>query len=181
MSILRYPLLSFPIHHYSYKEYYERHVLYVEKEKKWVEKGSPGPFDEFSEGAKFTWEETWWWPPWKFNDIVGYLEVGMDIGRSLTGDIYLKRKYFPKDRRERRFKSTKRNNEIIYYSEINRMPVRQNTNEAYVEALENVLVEARKKLKKRNRKFRLWLLPFDLKLINFVEAHLQAMKRDVDD
>ncbi len=78
-------------------------------------------------------------------------------------------------------KTTKRNNEIIYYCEINRKPVRQNTNEAYVEALENVLIEARKKLKKRNRKFRLWLPPFDLKLINFVEAHLQAMEKDVDD
>jgi hypothetical protein len=41
-------------------------------------------------------EQRWYWPPWKFNDIVGYLNIGMDGGKCLTADIFLRREYFPR-------------------------------------------------------------------------------------
>jgi len=90
MSVLRYPLFFIPVHHYTYERYYQRHDEYVEREKKKVEKMWGQPFNQISDENKRWLEEFWWWPPWKFNDIVGYLDIGMDIGNCLTADIFLK-------------------------------------------------------------------------------------------
>ncbi len=93
---MRYPLFFLLIHHYTYETYYKRQKEYEEKEKKKLGDLFGEPFNKFSESTKKMYDNSWWWPPWKFNDIVGYLDIGTDGGDCLTADILLKRKYLPK-------------------------------------------------------------------------------------
>lgn len=134
------------------------------------------PFDQFSENYKRLLTMSWWWPPWKFNDIVGYLEIGTDGGTCLTADIYLKRKYLPKGHP---YKRTCKPNDILYFREITKIHLRGRENDAYLKALDSLVTNAKKTIKRRNRTFELWLPPFDFSCINFVEAVRQAEARDV--
>lgn len=174
MSVLRYSLITLLIHHYSYEKYYQRHDEYVEKENK----KSGVPFEQLSEISRKRREDLWWWPPWKFNDIVGFIEIGMDIGDYLTADIYLKRKYLPRDHVNRRIGFRSRTHEFLYFIETNKVPVREKKNESYLIALNKVLKEAKRIIKKRNRHFELFLPPFELCCIDFVKAHKQAEELD---
>jgi len=176
MSILRYPLFFLPIHHYAYKKYYQRHDDYVKKQKKKLEKDWGEPFDQLSEENRRRLEMSWWWPPWKFNDIVGYLDIGTDIGNCLTADIYLKRKYLPKEHHSR---WTNKPNDFLYFCELPRFPVIGRNNAAYLKALDDLIAKAKKMIKRRNWNFELCLPPFDFSCIDFVEAVRQVEIRDV--
>jgi hypothetical protein len=171
MSILRYPLFFLPIHHYTRKKYYQRHDEHVKKEKRKEEKDWGEPFEKLSEENRSWLERSWWWPPWKFNDIVGYLDIGTDIGNCLTADIYLKRKYLPK---EHHYKRIRKPNDFLPFRGISRFPVRERKNDVYLSALDDLIAKAKKVIKKRNRTFELWLPPFDFSCIDFVEAVRQA-------
>jgi len=178
MSALRYSLFFLPIHHYTYKKYYQRHDEYVRKEKEKMNKEWDQPFDKLSENTLISWENMWYWPPWKFNDIVGYLEIGTEGGDCLTADVYLKRKHLPRKHQNRRLGYTKKTNEILYFRGMPRFPVRERKNDVYLSALDDLITKAKKVLKKRNPTFQLWLPPFDFNCIDFIEAVRQAEIRD---
>ena len=182
MSVLRYPLFFLPIHHYTYEKYYQRHEEYVERQKGKYEMLYGEPYEQLSDRMKRTLDEAWWWPPWKFSDIVGYLDVGMDIGECMTANIYLRRKYFPldsMDRKYRRVQAASMRNQYLYYSEVPKVVVRGlSDNNAYLLALDEIIRKAKEIIKRRNREFQLWLPPFDLSCINLVKAHTQAKSSD---
>ena len=177
MSIVRYPLFFLPIHHYTYETYYKRQKDYEEKEKKKHEKNYGEPFDKLSDSQKRWYENYWWWPPWKFNDVIGYLDIGTDGGDCLTADIFLKRKYLPKGHPSKRSGQLK-TNEILYFRGMDRFRIKGRNNEAHLQALDELIKKAKKIIKKRNRTFELWFPPFNFSCINFVDAVKQAEIKD---
>ncbi|GAJ07352.1 unnamed protein product, partial [marine sediment metagenome] len=54
------------------------------------------PFPEWDKSEQAFWIDAYSWPPWKFNDLVGFIDIGTDGGNCVTADLYIKRKYFPK-------------------------------------------------------------------------------------
>ena len=174
------PLITLFVHRRSYKKYYKEHDNWVIKQKPGVEKSWNKPFDKLSREIQMQWEETWFWPPWKFNDIVGFLDIGMDIGNCLTADLYIMRKHFPRERREReRFKNktTLETHQFIYYCEINKRSIDWNDNDTFVIAIKGIIAEAKLYLKKLNKSFRILAPHFDWQCINFIKAAKQAKQR----
>ena len=47
--------------------------------------------------------ERYYAPPWQFNDIIGYLQIGWDLGKYITGHIFLKLKHIPKTHYKRKY------------------------------------------------------------------------------
>jgi len=162
-----------PIYHYSYEKYYKRHDAYVAKNKREGEKCWGVPFEQLSESSKRIWENLWWWPPWKFNDIVGFVEIGMDIGDCLTADIFMKRKYLPKNDPSRRSGNSKKTHDHLYYIEISRVPVRGTENDSYVEALKKIIRETKRVIRKRNKYFQLFIPSYEMNCMGFARAHKQ--------
>lgn len=180
MSTLMYPLFFLPIHRRSKIKYYQKSDEWKEKEKKDEEEQYGKPFDQLNNGTRQRLESSWekYWPPWKFNDIVGFLDIGMDIGMGLTAIIYLKRKDFPRNDDRRQHGLTKlQKNQFVYFSAIGKLPVRGQDNNSYLLALEKNFDKAKKKLRERNRNFELWLPSYDFSCINFVEAHRKAKEK----
>src|SRR5438445_10977527 len=93
--LVRYVLLTFPIHRRSFAEYYEAHDLEVRARRAELEREWGGqPFDELPHHIRLAWKDRWYWPPWYFNDRVGYLKIGSDGEDAVLGDIFLERQHF---------------------------------------------------------------------------------------
>jgi hypothetical protein len=178
MSVLKYSLFSLPIYHYSSEKYRKKHDEFVKKRIRELESTGPCPFRKLSEESQRTYRELWYWPPWEFNEIVGYLKVGLDFGSSIVADIYLKRKYLPKSHPSKNRGDRKGTNEILYCVEVpTKISVRTKDNKAYLEAVNNILQQAEKIIRERNKEFRLGLFPFGLENINFIEAIKKVSKQ----
>jgi len=176
MSILQTPLFFLPIHYRSYSKYYQDHAKWVKPKKEDVERQRGKSFDQFSAEIKAQWEEFWFWPPWRFNDIVGYLDIGMDMGNCLTADVYLKRKHFPKSARKKSgmYSTVLQRNQFVYYCEINKITVDVHDNKSYLQALNVIISTTKRLIKQCNQSFELWLPPFNFECFNFVEAYKQS-------
>ncbi len=173
MGIQIYSFLSLPIHHYSREEYYKRHSVYVEKEKNRITGPRDVPFEQRSESDKRSWERIWEWPPWKYNDIVGFVEIGMDIGSCMTADLYLRMKYFPKEHPSKKGFGRFKTREFLYYCEIRKQFVRERDNLAYFETFKRIIEEAESIIRKRNRNFKLYIPAYGMDCFDFVKAHNQ--------
>jgi len=147
----------------------------MEKRKKEYEENTGFPFSNLDESTKNGIEMSLYWPPWKFNDIVGYLDIGIDEGEHyLVGEIYLKRKHLPRKHPNRRIGSLK-SNDILYFCQINESPISQGNNDSYIKAINGIIKKAEKTLQKFRRNYKIWIPPFELSCINFVGAHHQAV------
>ena len=177
MSVLERPLFFLPIYHYSKDKYKRRHDEFVKKQIKELESTGPCSFTKLSEETQESYHRRWYWPPWEFNVIVGYLKVGLDFGNSIVADIYLKRKFLLKGCPHKNLGNRKGTNEILYYVEVPvKMPVRTKNNNSYLEAVNGVLRQAEKVIGERNKEFRFELFPFGLENINFIEAVKKVTK-----
>lgn len=180
MSKLFYPLFFLPIHRHTQSKYYKKEKEYIEKQKREFEKTSYAPFDQISYEDKIRWLDRWVRPPWKFNDIVGYLDIGINFGNDLTAVIYLKRKCFPRSDGIRRGATTLEKNEFLYFCEVNRIPIKnRNSNESYLQALGKILYETKKILIQSNRKYKIWTPHFDFGCFNFIEAFKQIKEKSI--
>lgn len=92
MSTLMHSLLCLPIHRKTREKYDSDYKTFVESKKKDVENFLGRPFDELDYATRISYEELWLGPYWKFNDIVGFVDIGMDGENCMTADIFLKRK-----------------------------------------------------------------------------------------
>jgi len=182
----RVPLFFLPVHLRSYEDYYRDHDAEFEKVKRDVEEnwkratGRRIPFEKLSQETQVGWEAYFWWPPWKYNDIAGFLDIGMDEEDCFEATIFLKRKLFPRGSRERRFRPSPGhgplvNNQFLYFREIPKVRVVDlKNNESYLQALGSIIDESIKVIRERKRSLELWLPPFDFSCLNFVEAYRQA-------
>ncbi|MFW6132242.1 MAG: hypothetical protein ACOC5F_06580 [Candidatus Aminicenantaceae bacterium] len=177
MSKLFYPLFFLPIHRHTRTQYYKEEKENIEKQKREFEKNSPVPFDRIGHEDQRWWLNKWSYPPWKFNDIVGYLDIGINIGNDLTAEIYLRRKNLSRSDSRKKGGTTLKNNEFLYFCEVIKIPIRdRDNNEDYVQALKKILLET-KKILKNNRKYVIWTPFFNFSCFNFVEACKQIKKQ----
>ena len=133
------------------------------------------PYDGIPRERQINVEDRCWWPPWALNGIIGYVDVGIDIGVQITGNIFLMRRYFPKDgweNRYRRYDSKAKKDEILYFREIGPLKVDLQDNFSLVEGVKAIISEAEDVIKTmcKTRKYK-WVLeklPFSLDCIDFV-------------
>ncbi len=186
MGVIRYSLFFLPIHRHSQDEYYREHGRWVNPQKKELEKQYGRPFDQLDKRVQAWWETSWFWPTWKFNDVVGFLDVGMDAGDSMTAEMLLKRKWLPRSVKSKLIISSaysathfdvKENHEFLHYYELGAVRIYTMDNDSYLKALNQVLREAREILGKHKQNFQLWTPPFDFGCFDFVRAHKQVKDR----
>jgi hypothetical protein len=82
-------LLTLLIHRRTREKYYREHDLYVAKQKLWLEEIRQEPFDSMPQDRQTHYLDTWFWPPWRFNDIVGFAEIELETSAELIGHLYL--------------------------------------------------------------------------------------------
>ena len=82
-------LLTLLIHRYSREKYYQRHDQYVEKQKKLVEEGWQQSFESIPKDRQSQFLDMWFFPPWRFNSIVGYAEIELETDWTVIGHLYL--------------------------------------------------------------------------------------------
>ena len=147
--LVRYVLLTLPIHRRSFARYYEEHDREVrshraELEREW----GGGAFEELPPHVRLAWKDRWYWPPWYFNDIVGYLKIG-SADDAVLADLFLERRYFPPTAPERfsRRDVGANEREIVFLATIERRPVVLGDNSSSVRACEEVIAEANETLR----------------------------------
>ena len=174
--ILFHRFFKLTIHRQSYKKYYE----YADREKKKMMKNMElrwrKPYNEIPSEIRIDEEERCWRPPWAFNGIVGYVDVGMDTGVRLTGNIFLMRKYFPKYSRVKSYHksdSKSKKDQILHFSELENHKVDLHDNSSFVAGIDSILTQAETIIqslcKTRRYKWVLERFPFSLDLIDFTK------------
>lgn len=97
-------VFSIPIYLRSPKRYYEEHRNYEEREIEQLTSYSGRSVDEEREKLEenpWLYDYLYFWPPWQFNDIVGYVVIYYD-GRFYAESCELDRKRINRDPRHRR-------------------------------------------------------------------------------
>lgn len=163
-----------PIHSRSQDEYYSENEAETEKYKTELERQYKKSFEELPKNLQIQYEHGWQWPYWFYNDIVGFVEIGMDGANHMTGNIFLKRKHHPRTSIWRRggTRPTLVNHQMLYFSEIDKTKVIDlSDNLAFESALEIIIERAKNILKKRNRSYRIWLPEFVFNHIDLVRLY----------
>ena len=182
--ILAHRFFKLSIHRQSYKKYYKCAERDKEKMMESMESNWGKPYDEIPRERQIDEEDRCWWPPWAFNGIVGYVDFGMDMGVRLTGNVFLMRRYFPKDRWENRYRkndSKAKKDEILYFCETGPLYMDLQDNLSFVEGVKCILTEAEDVIKAmcKTKKYK-WVLdklPFSLECIDFVRVVAEVKSR----
>ena len=167
------PLLTCFIHKRSYKDYYAEQADYLECEKKFYENRYNKKYPELDQDKRNQVEQLAFWPPWKFNDVVGFLEIYLFTSLSLGADIYLKKKCFPRKAIHKPvsylMNTTKGNNIFFYFKEISRRNVKAEKNDSYVEAINWIITEANDVFDRIGRSYKILVPDFNLGYIDFIK------------
>ncbi len=82
-------LLTLLVHRYSRDQYYHKHKSYVAKQKKWLERLRGEAFDDLPKNRQTYYLDQWFWPNWRFNNIVGFAEIKLETDWMIVGHLYL--------------------------------------------------------------------------------------------
>jgi hypothetical protein len=82
-------LLTLLVHRYSREQYYHKHDFHVAKQKKWLEGTRKESFDDLPKERQMYFLDQWFWPPWRFNNIVGFAEIELETDSTVIGHLYL--------------------------------------------------------------------------------------------
>ena len=171
-------LLVLPVHRRSYDQYYADHEAYMARNKAKVEAELGKPFAKLNDNMRKSYETMWWWPPWEFNDLVGYVEVGLDQWQRMAGHTYLKRKHFHRDDSVRmRGTSLIATHEVLSYCEVEPVQIEGQQNDAYVAACTGIIETAQKMIRGRVKTATVTLPSWPLSCIDFVTAVRVAQPR----
>ena len=181
--LVRYNLLNLPVHRRSFEEYYRMHDAEVADLRPEIEREWGSSWDELPAHIRIYWQDQWYWPPWYYNDAVGFLKVGSDGERSLTGDLFLKRRFFPAtapERFSRKGGGPMEEEEIVYLSSVSRHEVTLGDNSSYLRAFAEIVPEAREAVRRQAEdldRAAVWMPGFDLSCFDFAEADRQLRER----
>ncbi|HEV8632258.1 MAG TPA: hypothetical protein VGV61_18235 [Thermoanaerobaculia bacterium] len=182
--LVRYVLLTLPIHRRSFAEYYEEHDEDVRARQAEVEREWGGqPFEELPPHIRIGWKDRWYWPPWFFNDIVGYLKIGSDAEAALLADVFVERRHFPHtapERFSRRGSGEADDREIIFLASLERRPVTLGDNASYAAACDRLVEDGRQTVRQQGHglpKAEVWLPGFDLSCFDLARADQQLRER----
>lgn len=170
---LREALITLPIHKRSREAYYADHAVALEAEKRRIEELRRRAFSELDREEQLAHERTWWWPPWEYNDVIGYVVIGLDHHGEMIGDVFLKRKHFRRDDPSMAVypRTTKlRPQAIMSFLETQSVAVADRTNEAYVAAFETVVRKVRSMVRRRVRTSEIALPPWPISCLDFERA-----------
>jgi hypothetical protein len=182
--LVRYVLLTLPIHRRSFADYYRHHDEEVAARREEVEREWGGqPFDELPPHIRLYWKDQWHWPPWFFNDAAGYVKVGSDGESSLLADLFLERRYFPPTAPEHfahRGARPFQEREMLFLSSVERRPVVAGDNASYTAACQQILDEARLAIREQAHgleQAEVWIPGYDLDCFDLARADRQLRER----
>ena len=184
--LVRYILLNLPIHRRTFQEYYREHDREVAELKPEIEKEWGRDWEDLPTHIRIYWQDQWYWPPWYYNDTVGFLKIGSDGESALTGDIFLKRHYFPgtaPERFSRRGGGPLEEEEIVYLSSVSRRPIELGDNSTYLRAMAEIVPEAQEEIRRQAENLRraaIWMPGFDLSCFDLARADRQLRERFPD-
>jgi len=184
--LVRYVLLALPIHQRPFAAYYQAHDREVQAHRAELEREWGGqPFDELPAHIRLAWKDRWYWPPWFFNDIVGFLKIGT-AEDALLADVFLQRRFFPPTAPERFSRpgssgvSDGDERDVVFLSTIERRPIAAGDNASYVRACEEVIAEARDTVRLQADGLaaaEIWQPGFDLACFDLARADQQLRER----
>jgi hypothetical protein len=118
------------------------------------------------------------WPYWFFNDIIGFVEVGFDGGIYLQGAVYLKMKLLYKGHHDKKpCASTLQKQQLFQEIELRKRPIHlldEVSNDEIHEVVEELLSEARSRIRKRFRTAEIWRPGYKLDCLDLVKACKQV-------
>jgi len=182
--LVRYVLLALPIHRRSFAAYYQAHDRDVQAHRTELEREWGGqPFDELPAHIRLAWKDRFYWPPWFFNDIVGFLKIGT-AEDALLADVFLQRRFFPPTAPERFSRpgggDDGDEHDVVFLATIERRPIVASDNGSYVRACEEVVAEARDTVRLQAdglAEAEIWQPGFDLSCFDLARADRQLRER----
>jgi hypothetical protein len=174
---VRYVLLTLPVHRRSFGDYYREHDQEVAARREELQREWGGQsFEDLPAHIRLYWKDQWYWPPWFFNDTVGFIKLGSDGEASLVADVYLERRHFPPTALERfghRGGDPCDEREVVYLGSTGRRPVVLGDNSSYVAACTAVVAEGRQTVRLQGHGLgaaEVWLPGFDLACYDLARA-----------
>lgn len=181
--LVRYVLLTLPIHRRSFAEYYREHDREVRARREEVEREWGGqPFDELPVHIRISWKDRWYWPPWYFNDVIGYVNIG-SAGDAILGDVFLERRFFSPTAPERFSRSgsgESDDREIIFLATVERRPVTPGDNASYVRACQQVIAAVNATVRLQGHgvpEAQVWMPGFELDCVDLARADRELRER----
>lgn len=185
--LVRYVLLALPIHQRSFAVYYQAHDREVQAHRAELEREWGGQtFDELPAHIRLAWKDRFYWPPWFFNDIVGFVKIGT-AEDALLADVFLQRRFFPPTAPERFSRPGSSGvaadgdeRDVVFLATIERRPVAAGDNTSYVRACEELIAEARDTVRLQAdglTEAEIWQPGFDLACFDLARADEQLRER----
>ena len=181
--LVRYVLLTLPVHRRSFAEYYREHDREVAARREELEREWGGqPFEELPPHIRLYWKDQWHWPPWFFNDAAGYVKIGSDGESSLLADVFLERRHFPPTAAERfaHRGSERYDHDMIFLASVERRPVVAGDNASYAAACRLVLDDSRAAVREQSDGLadaHVWVPGYDLDCFDLARADQQLRDR----
>jgi len=182
--LVRYVLLTLPIHRRPFATYYEEHDRAMQTRRAELEREWGGQaFDELPAHIRIGFKDRWYWPPWYFNDMIGHLKIGT-FDDALLADVFLERRFFPPTAPERFSRQgsegTFDEREIIYLASVERRPIKPGDNASYLSACRDVIDGANQILREQGHELPqadVWRPGFDLDCFDLAKADRQLRER----
>jgi hypothetical protein len=147
-------LLTLLVHRYSREQYHQKHDLHVEKQKKWLEGIRQESFDALPKDRQSQYLDQWFWPPWRFNNIVGFAEIELETDSTVIGHLYLP---------EGRYTPVKKKSLLLNYACASAQFEPNNLN-----SLRQAIIEVEEQMQSIVAKRR-WILEFDEEMVKYTD------------
>lgn len=177
--LVRYVLLTLPVHRRSFTQYYAEHDREVAAQKAALEREWGAAFDELPPHVRLAWKDRFYWPPWYFNDTVGQVKIGSDGEDALLADVFLERRHFPPTALER-FGRKGDEREVVFFASVERRSVTRGDNGSYVAACHDLVAGARETVRQQAHGLpdaEVWVPGFDLECFDLARADMQLRER----
>jgi hypothetical protein len=173
-------LLVLPIHRRPLADYHASHDAQARALVAGIEREWQAPFDELPAHVQLHWKDQWYWPPWFFNDAVGFLKVGSTAERALAGDLFLRRGCFPATAVERFSRAGDKAGEIVFFASTPTYPVTAGDAASWGAAADQVIDEATRLARERSDGLpaaEVWRPGYDLACIDLERADRQLRQQ----